>query len=168
MKRLPVPRKTTKLTLEAFNNDPQLMFFFEEWVTNGFNASKAYKRFHPDVTDLSSRILGHRELTKVNKALIMEAYGLDLSAYMKQLTDGMNAEKKAVLRKYDKDGNIVQELDLSGPDHKTRLPYHDKVGKLLDIEKETPAVQVSGEKVLIVPSSLMNKYGIPSESGHNS
>ena len=166
---LPKPKETTRLTLEAFNNDPQLMLLFQEWIANGFNAGKAYSKFHPDVTAGSARTLAWRMLTKVDKKILMEAYGLDMDLYMKQLFEGVQADKKAILRKYDKEGNIIQELDLSQPDHKTRTPYHDKLGRLLDIEKENGSpITVNADKVLMVPSSLMDKYGISQESGHSS
>ena len=110
--------------LKAFNDDLELMQFFNEWSTNGHNATKAYMSLDKNCKETSARELGSRMLAKVDKAVIMREYGLDENAYMTQLYQGLNATKWN---------------DFTGdrePDHKTRLPYHDKVGKLLGIESE--------------------------------
>jgi len=136
--RKPNPEKL----LEIFNNDLELMDFFNEWSTNGHNATKAYLRFHPNCTEKSASVLGARVLGKVNKAEIMREFGLDENAYFKQLNDGLNATKWN---------------DFTGdrePDHKTRLPYHDKVGRMLGIESEQQPNQTN---VQVNISEAMNK-----------
>lgn len=110
--------------LEACNNDLELLEFFNEWSVNGHNATRAYLKVKPKSTEGTARVVGSRMLAKVDKAVIMREYGLDENAYFKQLREGVEA---------------TRWNDLTGdrePDHKTRLPYHDKVGKLLGIESE--------------------------------
>lgn len=129
-----------QITLEEveklLDGDTTLAMFFLEWLNNGLNAKMAYLKFHPNVQERSAEVLGSRELRKVEVATIMEALGVGASPFFSQLAAGLNAEKKAVLRKYDKQGNIVQELDLSQPDHKTRAIYNERQGRMLGLEKE--------------------------------
>jgi hypothetical protein len=109
--------------VKIFNNNLDLMLFFITWLKNGLNASKAYKKLHPEVTDHSARTLGSRELAKVDKTAIMQSYGLDVETYFRQLKEGLKAIR----------------LDAAGqvfPDHKTRRAYHEVLGKLLNIEEE--------------------------------
>ena len=170
-KLLPPPSEKMKLTMAAFDNDPELMILYEEWIKCGMKAGKAYKNLHPEVTDLSANVLAWRALKKVNKEVLMQAYALDIDSYMTQLKEGMAAEKKAVLRKYDKLGNLVQELDLSGPDHKVRDSYHDKLGMHLGIQDKKGEGNTTEVKVLVVPSEgLAEKYAIQvsSNTGNSS
>lgn len=120
---------------EVFNENLDLFLFYVTWVKNGLNAGRAYKELHPSVSEHSARTLGSRLLTKVDKALVMQAYGLDLSTYYNQLKDGLNAMKRDQFS-----GEIA-------PDHQTRKPYHDKLGKQLGIETEaTSLTQINVEK----------------------
>lgn len=113
---------------EAFTDDKgkvdlDLMLFYVTWLKNGMVASYAYKELHPDVTDGSAEVLGSRLLSKVKHDLVMAAHGLDANVYFTQLKDGLGAEKS----------------DITGtryPDHKTRRPYHEALGKILSVEKE--------------------------------
>ena len=109
---------------EVFKDDVDLMLFYVTWLKCGMNASKAYKELHPDVTEYSAKTLGSRMLQKVDKSLLMSAYGLDVDLYMKQLKDGVQADERDHFS-----GEIA-------PDHKTRKGYHDKLGKLLGIEDD--------------------------------
>lgn len=107
---------------KAFDGDLDLILFYLAWVKHGLNASKAYKELHPDVDDHSARVLGSRQLAKVNKQAVMAAYGLDIDKYFEQLKAGMGAIKS----------------DMTGqtyPDHKVRDSYHSKLGQLLGLEK---------------------------------
>jgi hypothetical protein len=110
---------------EALGNDLDLVLFYLTWLKNGMNATDAYKELHPDVTEASAAVLGHRQLRKVNKDLIMQAYGLDYQMYFQQLHDGLKAQRW---------NDFTGERE---PDHKVRKPYHDKLGKLLEIESDT-------------------------------
>lgn len=135
-----ITKPDTKLLKEAFDGDLDLMLFYVTWIKNNRNASKAYKELNPDVDDHSARVLGSRKLAKVNMNLVMEAYGLDGDLYFNQLYDGIHAIKS----------------DMTGqtyPDHKVRKDYHDKLGKLLGIEK-SEGISVSGEKVIAILGGL--------------
>jgi len=122
--------------LELCNGDRELAWFISEWISNGRNATKAYKIIRPHVTYDSARALGCMMLARLNMVSIMAYYDVGIQDYLNQLRDGMNADTVKILRKYDKEGNVIAEIDMSQPDHKTRRPYHEAVGKLLGIEKD--------------------------------
>jgi len=107
---------------KIFEGDLDLVLFYLAWLKNGLNATKAYKELHPNVDEHSCSVLGCRQLAKVNKEAIMRAYGLDRELYFTQLKDGVQA---------DKWNDFTGEREA---DHKTRKPYHDKLGNLLDLE----------------------------------
>lgn len=122
----PAHKLDSNKLLKIFNNDQGLLEFYNEWVSNGKNATRAYLKLHPNVKVESAKVLGHNKLTSINFKVIMREYGLSEDVYFKQLGEGINATKWN---------------DFTGdrePDHKTRLPYHDKVGKLLGIESDQP------------------------------
>lgn len=100
--------------------DPEIIQFFDEWLKNGRNATAAYKAIHPNVTDESARVLGCRKLTKVNKIAIFSSYGLDVTTYMDQLKEGLNA--------------TLIENGQELPDLKTRRIYHLVLGKVFGFE----------------------------------
>lgn len=122
---------------EDFGDDIELLTFYICWLKNGMNASKAYRELHPEVTEASSEVLGHRALRKVKEKVGAEAiaslYGLNIDLYMEQLRDGNKAMKRDQFS-----GEMY-------PDHAVRLKYHDKLGKLLGLEQEqsAPNVQVN-------------------------
>ena len=122
-----------KLT-ELCNNDPELAQFFLEWLTNGRNGRKAYKTLHPEVSDRVAAVLGSRKLMKVDILQVLSAYGLDGEKYLRQLKAGLAAKTGGILRKFNKDGTLAQELDLRRPDHKVRRFYHEALGQILGIE----------------------------------
>lgn len=110
-----------KLLEEAFD-DKDLLLFYLAWLKHGLNATQAYKELHPDTKPDSCRVLGSKWLARINKTMIMQAYGLDAEAYFNQLKEGLNAKGMT------KDGN---EYD----DHRARRPYHEVLGKLLGVEE---------------------------------
>lgn len=122
--------------LELCGGDRVLAWFLSEWINNGKNAIEAYMTIRPGVTRQSARALGAKMLARINTVDLMAYYGVGVQDYFNQLQAGMNADKVAVLRKYDKHGNVIQEIDMSQPDHKTRRAYHEAAGKILGIEKE--------------------------------
>lgn len=117
-----------KELIKIFDGNIDLALFYVTWIKNGLNASKAYKELHPNVDDHSCRTLGSRQLAKVDKNAIMQAYGLDHELYFKQLEEGVKAERRDQFS-----GEMY-------PDHKTRQAYHDKLGKLLGIEVDKAQV----------------------------
>lgn len=121
---------------KLFDNDLDLVQFFQKWLLNGKNATKAYQELHPDTDYGSAAVMASRMLKKVNMELVLASYGLGIEKWMQQLSDGLCAERS------DSTGQVF-------PDHKTREPYHDKLGKLLGIETGTTnAIQVNFNQVL--------------------
>ncbi len=121
------PRKITdsKALLNVCGDDVALATFMAEYMKNGKNATKAYTKLHPTVSDLSARVLGARQLTKVNISDVLELYDCGLELYFTQLKNGLEATHPVV-----NDGEIIEYVD----DHKTRRPYHKALGELHGIE----------------------------------
>lgn len=133
---------------EAFGEDLDLFLFYLAWVKNGLNASKAYKELHPKVTDHSADTLGSRMLSKVDKTIVMQAYGLDQQIYFDQLKEGIDATKW---------NDFTGEREA---DHKTRREYHKTLGKLLGIEREDENTQPIQVNVGVFNNPAMAKrYG---------
>lgn len=132
MKEKKAVKKDDKLKelITIFDGNVDLALFYVTWIKNGLNASKAYKELHPEVNDHSARVLGSQSLAKINKQAILQAYGLDHELYFQQLKDGVSAEKRDQFS-----GEMY-------PDHKTRKDYHDKLGKMLGLEQDTPGVMI--------------------------
>ncbi len=124
-----------KLT-ELLGNDDDLAQFFLEWLTNGRNAKRAYLKLHPEVSPRSAEVLGSKILRKIEVGDVLAAFGLNSESYFKQLKEGMAAKTGGILRKFDKFGNVVQELDLRRPDHKVRRLYHEPLGQMLGYENK--------------------------------
>jgi len=124
---------TPDIILEACNNDLELVEFFNEWVNQERNATKAYEKLHPSVTYGSARELGSRTLARIDKQLLMRAYGLDIQRYWQGLNEGLDA---------DKWNDYTGEREA---DHKTRKLFHDKLGKLLGLESDKLEVDHKGE-----------------------
>jgi hypothetical protein len=139
----PNPLADVDVLHEALGGDKELTLFFMAWISCGRNATRAYKKLHPEVTDGSARVLGSKLLTKINIPVILESYDLGFDTYFQQLKSGLNATKHVEGLKVEK-GKIKKVL-MEIPDHKTRDKYHTKLGKLLEIEKEaqTNVIQVN-------------------------
>lgn len=141
--------KSLKELEKDFGNDLDLMLFYVSWIKNGLEAKKAYKEFHPDVTEGTSEVMGSRWLSRVKKKIgieaVMAVYGLDLNLYFKQLKEGNNATKW---------NDFTGEREA---DHKTRQGYHDKLGKLLGIETDNPLIQLNEMKVEIIRDENQTK-----------
>lgn len=118
--------------------EPELALFFITWMGNGLNATQAYKELHPDVTQGSAEVLGHRWLSRVKPQVLLGVYKLGPDRYFKQLDEGLNATKW---------NDFTGERE---PDHATRRPYHDKLGRILGIEQTGPStlIQNNGEMTL--------------------
>ncbi len=132
---------------KAFDGDLDLFLFFVTWLKNGMDGTKAYLELHPNVTPHSARVLGSRWLARVSRDVVMSAYGLGTEKYLQQLQDGLEATKW---------NDFTGEREA---DHKTRREYHKVLGQILGIEKDA-AVNIQGDKVLVIPSELIAKYGI--------
>lgn len=99
----------------------KLAMFVVTWLKNNRNATKAYLQLHPNVTYESARVLGSRLLTRVNIGDILALYNLGLDKYIKQLKEGLEAQE------WNKSTKSME------PDHRTRLPYHNTLGRLLGL-----------------------------------
>ncbi len=123
--------------LEECGGDAALAAFIAEWMKNGMNATKAYKKLHPEVTERSARVLGARQLTKVNISAILAIYDLGIDKYVEKLRDGLSAKSPVVW-----DGKVVDYYD----DYRVRRQYHKALGELHGLEgrkSDTPSVSVN-------------------------
>lgn len=141
LKRIPEAKVKGNVFLEACDGDAELAEFFALWLTNGRDAKKAYQKMRPNVTPESACVGGSRLLSRVNRTLIAESYGVGVDRYFKQLNDGLSADKVSNV------GDMVINL---GPDHKTRRAYHEAAGRILGIERDRDpvGVQVNVQNVL--------------------
>ena len=128
-----VKKKDDKIgeLIKIFDGDINLALFYVTWIKNGLKAGKAYKELHPEVDEHSANTMGSRLLKKVDKSAVMEAFGLDHELYFEQLRDGVKATKW---------NDFTGEREA---DHKTRVNYHDKLGKLLGIETDASRVNLT-------------------------
>ena len=138
------PASQKQVTLQAITDllggDHELAQFFLEWLENGHNATRAYLKFHPNVTEHSARVLGAVVLAKISIPQVLEGLGLGRSKYLEQLEAGLNAGRVIIIEKFDKNGKKVAKLDLSQPDHKTRRLYHEPLGQMLGLESKSNVV----------------------------
>jgi|SRR5581483_7728068 len=134
------------LLLQEFEGNEDQLLFFVTWLKNGFNAGKAYKELHPDVTEHSARTLGSRELSKVDKKMLLAAYGLDSGMYIEQLKEGLNAMK------------VNEFTGEMYADHFARKPYHDKLGKLLGFEKDKAMVEINQQTNVFGSLNELHEY----------
>jgi hypothetical protein len=122
VKKSNLPAPNIKELEKAFDGNLDLMLFYLTWIKNGLKTGKAYQELHPEVDEHSARTLGSRQLSKVDRAMVMQAYGLDQELYFNQLKQGNEAMKW---------NDFTGEREA---DHIVRAVYHDKLGKLLGIE----------------------------------
>ena len=141
---------------KAFNNDLDLVLFFLTWVKNGKNGVKAYQELHPNTDYGTAATLASRLLKKVDIAAVLEVYGAGFESYFKQLSEGHQA---------------MRWNDFTGerePDHKVRGEYNKRIGKLLGIEKEDGVTIPITNNILVLPSELVEKYDITSDTKDSS
>lgn len=138
-------KKLDKLSelVKLFDGNLDLALFYLAWIKNGLNASNAYRELHPNVDDNSARVLGSKSLSRINKTVIMAAYGLDPHLYFAQLRMGLAADKR------DQNSGQVS------PDHRTRDLYHTKLGKLLGLEADNATLQMNQQNITIHPLPIM-------------
>jgi hypothetical protein len=115
-------QELTIYELEKTLGSKERVLFYLTWLKHERNATQAYLELHPKVSEHSARTLGSRMLANIDVKVIANAYGLDHQSYFKQLREGVDATKR---------DQLTGEVE---PDHKARLPYHTKLGKLLGIE----------------------------------
>lgn len=135
-----------EILLRACGDDIETVRFFVEWLKTGRNATDAYRNLHPDANDHSCRILGSRALAKVDKTLLLQAYGLNAQKYIEKLNEGLEAYK---INEFT--GDIA-------PDFRARKAYHDKLGQLLKWESKNVEGNINIQTIVVVPFDLANKY----------
>lgn len=133
---------------KILNDDMDLVSFFLVWMRNGHNSTQAYLTLHPNVTYESATVLGSRRLAKVSIPAIMETYGIGFEKYFTKLEEGLEATKvvsaRIIMKKGDessKEGDLPEATSRTDdfvevPDFAVRKQYHDKQGRLLEIEKD--------------------------------
>lgn len=136
-------KKVESVVKELFNNDQDLALFFAAWVENERNATKAMLQIRPSLAYGTAATLGGRMLKKVEKDLVLSAYGLGIDTWMQQLSDGLGANKQIAAMVIGKDEDSKTTDFIEVPDHAVRKPYHDKLGKLLGLEGEERGVPVT-------------------------
>lgn len=142
----PVPQELLALLNEI--ERPELIEFYGLWLKNNKIAKFAYKEMRPHVKDSTAEVMGSKylnEISRIKPDLIMMAYGLDAHLWHQQLQEGLQAQKW---------NNFTGERE---PDHKTRLPYHDKLGKMLGIEDTQAPAQINFYQFI---KEQKNSYGI--------
>lgn len=119
--------------VDMLGGDDELAIFFISWLENDRDATKTYRQLYPEevkgAPDNRIRVRAYAELEKIkkiNKGILLDAYGLGLDKYLTQLKDGVDATKLV------DDGEGMIEV----PDHKVRRDYHKVMGELLDMERK--------------------------------
>lgn len=145
-----IPKEIPNELIEMLKSidEPELIAFYAHWLKNNRVAAHAYKEMRPNVTDGTARVMGStylNKLTKLNPELVMAAYSLDTHLWHTQLQEGLKAEKW---------NNFTGEREA---DHKTRKPYHDKLGQMLGVEGKESNVQINFFQFV---KEQKNNYGI--------
>lgn len=133
---------TTIIEHKSVFSSTKQALFVTAWFKHNRNATKAYLELHPNVTYESARVLGSRLLTRVNIQDILAMYDLGLERYLKQLVVGLEAQRW---------NHLTKEWE---PDHRTRFPYFETLGRLLGFENEKRTlvdanIQVNLERPII-------------------
>lgn len=121
-KEIQITPLDVELIKDQFESEEDALFYLT-WLECGQNATEAYKKLHPKVSDHSARVLGSRAFGRIDKTIILEVVGLGLGKWMEQLREGLGAVKYV--------GLGAMEV----PDHKVRRAYHQVQGELLGVEK---------------------------------
>ena len=159
-----ISAKDVSVLEDAFDGDKEMVLFFLAYLKYDRNASKAYKFLHPDCTDQSCRVMGSRQLTKVNISMILDSYGLGIETYIKKINDGLNATNVQYVHlrlkkeKGKKEKIIYDKIET--PNHQVQKSYHESLGKLLGIEgkkEDGPTVSVQVNNLI---NKKKNEYGI--------
>jgi len=121
-----VVRAPSLSELEEILGSKQRVLFFQTWLKHGRNATRAYMELHPGVDERSASTLGSKMLGNIDMKVVAQAYGITHDLYFKNLAAAANATKW---------NDFTGEREA---DHKTREPYHKKMGKILGVETDTP------------------------------
>jgi len=121
--------------------NPKQQKFLVQWLSNGYNASQAYKDvYNENAEDLVAAASGSRALSSVNIQAICGKMSnnnkTELISIKKVFTDALTAETPIF-----GDGNHIMDID----DHKTRILAANSLAKLNGelIEKSEKVVKVT-------------------------
>jgi len=148
VKKKSISNEFVDILMDIFDKDEKLVSFYISWVKHEGNSTKAYKELHPSVSDQVASVLGARRLAKVRErggtGMLLCDFGLGIEIYLKKIRDGLNATNIDVINLRvgrGEDAKIIYEK-VETPNHAVQKAYHDKLGKLLGLEDNSPGVAV--------------------------
>ena len=138
-----LPAKIPNKILKHFEKRPRLLQFYLAWLVSGKdgkrNGVKAYQSIHPNVTYGTAGVRSCqmlKQISEIDKMLILSAYGLGHDKYFQQMKEGIEA---------------VDEL--GRPDHRARYNYHKDLGEILKIKNPSSE---GGDKIQVVIVNYAN------------
>lgn len=144
-----VSKKPTLNDLEKLLGSKERVLFYLTWIKHNRNATKAYEELHPGVTGHSASVLGSKMLSNIDIRLIANQYGLTHEKYFEMIKEGLDATKAVSAISVGKDAGSRDVDFIDVPDHQTRLKYHDKLGKILEIEGEKqPQINIGIQNII--------------------
>ncbi len=106
---------------ESMKQDIETPIFFEAYLENSCNGTRAYLQLHPEVTEKSAATLASRLLRKVDLTKLLAAHGITMWEHIEAIKAGASATTR------DKDTG--EEL----PDWRTRGFFRTMIDKWLAI-----------------------------------
>lgn len=132
---------TIEQLVETLETKEQAIFFYL-WLKHGRNATNAYMEYNPKCTSRKVATMnGYRMLSQIPRKVVMrsylDAYGLNEKLYFDVLGQGLDARSYNLrTHQYDKDFKTIKQ-------------YHDKLGELLEIEKQETKTPTQGLNITI-------------------
>jgi len=116
--------------LEEMLGSKERVLFYLTWLKHDRNSTKAYAELHPEAKTTTCQANGSKMLSKIPINAITTAYGLGIEKYFEILKNALETTRH---------NDFTGEKEV---DYRTIKPYHDKLGRLLQIEKETQQTNV--------------------------
>ena len=79
---------------EACGNDPKVVEFFLMYLQKRRNATEAYLALRPGLDRKTAKTLGSRMLSKVDRTLLMDSYGIGIEKYLAKIEEGLERIRK--------------------------------------------------------------------------
>lgn len=153
-------KREIELILDAVGGDLSTALFFTEWVKNGRNATKAYRKIFPKVTQKSAAVLGSRLLSRLDIPTLLSVYGVGVAEYIEKIKENLDATESVVVPVgTDKNGNKKYKT-IKKPLHDVQEAYHTKLGMLLGLEGKTAAIQINQNNFNQTINNKKADYGI--------
>ena len=137
--------------------------WIKEYITTG-NATEAAMRVYDCKDRESAGTIGSENLSKLAIPDLMEQMGLTDVALMNVGVEGMQANKQIsgiVINGKSIDADSKSSNFVEVPDFAVRYKYWETMLKLKRrLQDKEANINISGEKVLVIPSELMTKYQI--------